>query len=263
MGWNIGPFISVMPDQIVTHSVRHHYLCILKVHIFHRKHHVLIKKERTAAPAHCIARTILFLIGIHDLLQFLQCAVFPQKCIGKKPAQIGSHRNFPAGTIYNYHIYQLRVDHHMSSVFLIFLIICGNGIQGKHIDDLTGTVPADNLMLVKGAAVRSNIPWKSIGIAAVYVHTLKGAVLRKHGSGNFHQFIPVISGHIDVHIIIPGNKSLVSHNTDGRSSRHYISQIILFTDLIQLTKKLQQMFLFLCHWLSSLVYDFQNVCQSL
>ena len=50
----------------------------------------------------------------------------------------------------------------MSSVFLIFLIICGNGIQGEHIDDLTGTVPADNLMLVKGAAVRSNIPWKSI-----------------------------------------------------------------------------------------------------
>ena len=260
---NVRPLISVMPDQIITHPVRHHDLNVFKIHIFHRKHHVLVKKERASSPAHCIARTVGLLIRIHDLLQLLQCTVFSQKGIGKQPPQIGCHRDFPTGTVYHYHIYQLRVDHHMGTVFLIFLIVSWNGIQSQHINDLTCTVPSYDLVLMQSAAVRSNISGKCIGVIPIHIHALKGAVLRKYGAGNLHQFVPVVSWHIDIHVVVPGNKALVSHNANGSPSCHYISQIILFTDFIQLTEKLQQMFLFLCHWLSSLVYDFQNVCQCL
>ena len=86
MGRYIGPFIPIMPDQIIAHPVRHHHFCTFKFHIFYWEHHILIKKKWTTAPSHSIARTVFFLVGKHDLLQFLQCSVFSQESIGKKPA---------------------------------------------------------------------------------------------------------------------------------------------------------------------------------
>ena len=67
----IGPFVPVMPDQIITGPVRDHNLFTLEVHIFYREHHIFVKKKRAASPSHGIAAALLFFIGKHDLLQFL------------------------------------------------------------------------------------------------------------------------------------------------------------------------------------------------
>ncbi len=62
-------------------------------------------------------------------------------------------QEFPSGSDYHTDIDKIRVDHHVCSVFLIFLVISRNRIQCKNIYDLSGTVLADNLMLMDGTGI--------------------------------------------------------------------------------------------------------------
>ena len=165
----IRPFISVMPDQVIACPVGNHYFFPFKIHIFHREHHIFVKKKRAATPAHGVAAALLFFIRKHDFFQFFEGSVFSEKFIAEQPVKILKSRNFPSCTHNHADIKKICVDHHMGSVLLILSVIIRNGIKSKDIYDLSGLIVSDNLMLMDRTAVRTSISRKPVGVSSVYI----------------------------------------------------------------------------------------------
>jgi len=257
----IRPFISVMPDQIITGSIRNHDFFPFKIHIFYREHHIFIKKKRASTPAHGITITFFLLIGKHDLLKFPQCSVFPEKCIAYKPVKILKCRNFPTYSKYCPYIKKICIDHHMCPVFFIFTVIIRNWIQCQHIDDLSSFVLSDDLMLMDRTAVCTGITRKSVRICPVYIRTVDCPIWRHFCFTDLYEFIPVTFWHVNIHIIIPGDKTFISKDTNQGSPCHHISKIMLFADFINLSEELQKKLLFFSHLSTSLINNFQKLRQ--
>ena len=104
---NVGPFVPVMPDQVITDFIGDHYIYALKSAVFNREHHVLIKQEGAAAPAHCIAAAFLFFIGKHDFLQLFQGSLFSKEKRGKKIFQIQMNRYLVTVSIHHCYVDQI------------------------------------------------------------------------------------------------------------------------------------------------------------
>ena len=57
--------------------------------------------------------------------------------------------------------------------------------------------------------------------------------------GMRHQCVVILTGHGDIHIIIPGNKALVAHCTQHGACPEIIAQVVFLTYFIDGLKNLQ------------------------
>ena len=116
----------------------------------------------------------------------------------------------------------------------------GSTVNGEHINIDAADIVAVFTFYQRRTTI--NDLAKTTGIVWVCLDAQCLQRLRKPFAGMFHKVVVVRTRHTDVHVIIPGNKTLMPYRTQHGSCPTVIADMMLAAHLVNLQQNLQDMF---------------------
>ena len=130
-----------------------------------------------------------------------------------------------------------------------FLGVVFNGIEDEDVDNVAGVIVVQGLLLVDAGGVERNIARHHVEVGFLHIGGAKHALGRQVGGILAHLFElePVLVGHQDVEVVVPGNDPAMAHSADERAASEEIADAVLHADVMNLGAQAQKIRLLFVH----------------